>query len=146
LRELGRERSYVDLIVTDRSGTTRDLRLDDILVVAPYNMQVNLIASRLPDGARVGTVDRFQGQEADVVVVSMTTSGAADMPRDASFLLSRNRLNVAVSRARCLGIIVASEGLRDFDAHSIEEMRLANTLCWAASSTASAGSRSTYRA
>jgi uncharacterized protein len=94
-------------------------------------MQVNLLRSRLPDGIRVGTVDKFQGQEAEAVVVSMTTSGADDMPRDASFLLSRNRLNVAISRARCLVVIVASPGLLDLVANSIEEMRLANILCWA---------------
>jgi len=86
----------------------------------------------LPDGARVGTVDKFQGQEAEVVIVSMTTSGADDMPRDASFLLSRNRFNVAISRARCLAVIVASPGLLDLVANSIDEMRLANLLCWAA--------------
>jgi uncharacterized protein len=114
-----------------RDGQERTMSLDDLLVVAPYNMQVNLLRSRLPDGIRVGTVDKFQGQEAEAVVVSMTTSGADDMPRDASFLLSRNRLNVAISRARCLVVIVASPGLLDLVANSIEEMRLANILCWA---------------
>ena len=84
--------------VTDRNGKTRGMTLDDILVVAPYNVQVNKLAERLAEGARVGTVDKFQGQEAEVVIVSMTTSDAEHMPRDASFLLSQNRLNVAVSR------------------------------------------------
>jgi uncharacterized protein len=86
----------------------------------------------LPEGARVGTVDKFQGQEAEIVIVSMTTSGAEDMPREASFLLSRNRLNVALSRARCLAILVASPGLLDMVAGSVDEMKLANLLCWAA--------------
>ena len=86
----------------------------------------------MPDGARVGTVDKFQGQEAEVVIVSMTTSGADDMPRDASFLLSRNRANVAISRARCLAILVVSPGLLDLVADSVDEMRLANLFCWAA--------------
>lgn len=117
--------------VVDRKGEERAIGLDDILVVAPYNMQVNLLRARLPDGARVGTVDKFQGQEAEVVLVSMATSGADDMPRDASFLLSRNRLNVAISRARCLAILVASPGLLDLVAGSIDEMRLANVFCWA---------------
>ena len=81
---------------------------------------------------RVVTVDKFQGQEAEAVIVSMTTSGADDMPRDASFLLSRNRFNVAISRARCLAVIVASPGLLDLVASNIDEMRLANLLCWAA--------------
>jgi uncharacterized protein len=85
----------------DRNGKERSMTLDDVLVVAPYNMQVNLLRSCLLDGARVGTVDKFQGQEAEAVIVSMTTSGADDIPRDASFLLSRNRFNVAISQARC---------------------------------------------
>ena len=107
------------------------MSLDEVLVVAPYNMQVNLLRSRLPDGARVGTVDKFQGQEAEAVIVSMATSGAEDMPRDAAFLLSRNRFNVAISRARCLAVLVASPGLLDIIARSVDEMRLANLFCWA---------------
>ena len=118
--------------VIDRNGRERAMTLDDALVVAPYNMQVNLLRSILPDGARVGTVDKFQGQEAEVVIVSMTTSGGDDMPRDTSFLLSRNRLNVAISRARCLAILLASPGLLDLVANSVDEMRLANLFCWAA--------------
>lgn len=118
--------------VIGRDGRKRALTLDDILVVAPYNMQVNLLRASLPDGARVGTVDKFQGQEAEAVIVSMTTSGADDMPRDASFLLSRNRANVAISRARCLAVLVVSPGLLDLVADSIDEMKLANLFCWAA--------------
>jgi uncharacterized protein len=89
------------------------------------------LRQRLGASARVGTVDRFQGQEAEVVLVSMATSGADDMPRDVSFLLSRNRLNVALSRARCLAVMVASPGLLDMSVRTVEEMRLANLLCWA---------------
>lgn len=129
-------RIHVDLLrqhVVRRDGRRKRLSINDILVVAPYNLQVNLLRSRLPDGARVGTVDKFQGQEADVVIVSMATSSAEDMPRDASFLLSRNRLNVAISRARCLAILVASPRLLDMVAGSVEEMRLANVFCWAKS-------------
>jgi AAA domain/RNase_H superfamily len=118
--------------VIRRDGSECPMTLDDILVVAPYNMQVNLLRASLPDGARVGTVDKFQGQEAEAVIVSMTTSGADDMPRDASFLLSRNRANVAISRARCLAILVVSPGLLDLVADSVDEMRLANLFCWAA--------------
>ena len=76
-------------------------------------------------------MDKFQGQEAEAVIVSMATSGADDMPRDAAFLLSRNRFNVAISRARCLAILVASPGLLDIVARSVDEMRLANLFCWA---------------
>lgn len=126
--------------VIGRDGEERQLELCDILVVAPYNMQVNLLRARLPDGARVGTVDRFQGQEAEVVLVSMATSGAEDMPRDAAFLLSRNRFNVAISRARCLAVLIASPGLLDLVARSVEEMRLANVFCWAEAYAASSHS------
>jgi superfamily I DNA and/or RNA helicase len=126
--------------VIGRDGRERTMTLDDILVVAPYNMQVNLLRSILPDAARVGTVDKFQGQEAEVVIVSMTTSGGDDLPRDASFLLSRNRLNVAISRARCLAVLVASPGLLDLVANSVDEMRLANLFCWAAEFASGDGS------
>jgi predicted RecB family nuclease len=118
--------------VIGRDGKERAMTLEDVLVVAPYNMQVNLIRSILPEGARVGTVDKFQGQEAEAVIVSMATSGADDMPRDATFLLSQNRLNVAISRARCLAVLVVSPGLLDLVANSVDEMRLANLFCWAA--------------
>ena len=130
-------RLYAELLaarVVDRNGVERAMTPDDVLVVAPYNLQVNLLRERLApltggDGPRVGTVDRFQGQEAEAVIVSMTTSDAESMPRDAAFLLSRNRLNVAISRARCLAVIVASSGLLDLDARTVEEMRLVNLLC-----------------
>ena len=108
-----------------------------VLVVAPYNVQVNHLRRRLDEAGfgdvPVGTVDKFQGQEAEAVIVSMTTSDAEHMPRDASFLFSQNRLNVAVSRARCLAIVVAARGLLEFDATTVAEMRLANLLCWLAS-------------
>jgi len=107
------------------------LTMDDILVVAPYNVQVNHLKSILPDGARVGTVDKFQGQEAQVVIVSMTTSSAEDMPRNLEFLLSKNRLNVAISRAKALAVLIASPALLEVPCSNVEQMRLANTLCWA---------------
>jgi len=103
----------------------------DILVVSPYNMQVNLLRARLPDGARVGTVNKFQGQEAPVVLISMATSSGDDLPRQIEFLYSRNRLNVAISRARCLAVIVASPKLLETSCSTIEQMRLVNALCWA---------------
>lgn len=88
------------------SGKISPLTLDDILIVAPYNMQVNLLKQRLPGGARVGTVDKFQGQEAAVVILSMTTSRGEDAPRGTDFLFNANRFNVAVSRAQCLAVVV----------------------------------------
>ncbi len=77
---------------------------------------------------RVGTVDKFQGQEADVVVYSLASSSGEDVPRGLEFLLSRNRLNVAISRARCLAYLVCSPRLLEVNARSIPQMRLANAL------------------
>ena len=116
---------------TDREGRTRPIGVKDILVVSPYNMQVNLLRSRLPEGALVGTVDKFQGQEAAVVLISMATSSGDDLRRQIEFLYSRNRLNVAISRARCLSVIVASPRLLETGCSTIEQLRLVNALCWA---------------
>ena len=77
---------------------------------------------------QVGTVDKFQGREAPVVFFTMTTSSADDMPRGPEFLFSRNRLNVAVSRARCLAYLVCTEALLNSRAADIEDMRLISTL------------------
>jgi predicted RecB family nuclease len=115
----------------EQAGNVRPLTVDDILVVSPYNMQVNLLQGLLPAGARVGTVDKFQGQEAAAVIVSMTASSAEDVPRGMEFLYSRNRINVAVSRAKSLAIIVASPRLLEASCTKIEQMALVNTLCYA---------------
>ena len=114
----------------DRDGKSHSMSLENILVVAPYNQQVNLLKRVLPEGARVGTVDKFQGQEAEVVLVSMTTSSGQYLPRDIEFLYSKNRLNVAVSRARCLAVVLASPLLLEVDCKTPEQMALVNTLCW----------------
>lgn len=115
----------------NQRGERKVIGLDDILVVSPYNMQVNHLRDILPRGARVGTVDKFQGQEAAAVLVSMTTSSGDDMPRNIEFLYSRNRLNVAISRARCLSVVFASPRLLEIPCKTIEQMQLVNTLCWA---------------
>ena len=114
----------------DKNGKEHQLTLDNILVVAPYNMQVNLLIQVLPQGTRVGTVDKFQGQEAEVVIISMTTSNGDYLPRFISFLYSKNRLNVAVSRAKCLALFVANPALMAIRCSRPEEMSLVNTLCW----------------
>jgi predicted RecB family nuclease len=114
---------------TEADGTTRPLREDDFMVVAPYNAQVLRLRAGLPAGVRVGTVDKFQGQEAPVVFFSMATSSGEDVPRSLSFLFSRNRLNVAVSRAQCLAVLVCSPRLLEARCQSIEEMQLVNALC-----------------
>jgi len=113
----------------DRNGKEYPMGMENILVVAPYNMQVNLLRRTLPEGARVGTVDKFQGQEAEAVIVSMATSNEDTMPRYFDFLYSKNRLNVAISRARCLALIVASPALSDTSCSTVEQMGLVNLMC-----------------
>jgi len=113
----------------DRDGKRHTLTLDDILVVAPYNAQVRCLAARLPEGARIGTVDRFQGQEAPVVLFSMASSRGDDVARGMRFLFSRNRLNVAVSRAQALAVVVCSPALLSARCATVEDMQLVNMLC-----------------
>ena len=112
-----------------RQQGRQPLTLADILVVAPYNAQVRCLRSMLPAGARVGTVDKFQGQEAPVVLFSMTSSSGDDVSRGMSFLFSRNRLNVAVSRAQALAVVVCSPKLLSAQCSTVEDMRLVNMLC-----------------
>ncbi len=114
----------------NRKGNVKSITSENILVVAPYNSQVNYLKSILPEDAEVGTIDKFQGQEAEVVLVSMTTSSAEDLPRNLEFLYSKNRLNVAISRARTLAIVVANPQLLEIPCNNIEQMCLVNTLCW----------------
>lgn len=109
-------------------GVQKSLSLDDILIVSPYNAQVFDIAQRLP-GARVGTVDKFQGQEAPVVIYSMATSTPQDAPHGMEFLYSLNRFNVATSRARCACILVASPRLFEPECKTPRQMKLANVFC-----------------
>jgi uncharacterized protein len=114
---------------TDDEGNQKPLEPSDILVVTPYNAQVKCLQDRLPPNIRIGTVDKFQGQEAQIVFFSMATSSSEEIPRNVEFLFSRNRLNVAISRARALAVLVASPRLLDIKANSIEQMRLVNALC-----------------
>jgi uncharacterized protein len=107
----------------------RPLGHGDFMVVAPYNAQVRLLRERLPGAVEVGTVDKFQGREAAVVFYSMASSSGADVPRGLDFLLSRNRLNVAVSRAQCLAYVTCSPRLLEVDCRTVEHLRLANALC-----------------
>jgi uncharacterized protein len=115
----------------NRDGVRENISKEDILVVSPYNMQVNLLRDLLPTGARVGTVDKFQGQQAPVVVISFATSTSDDAPRGLDFLFSRNRLNVAISRAQCLAIIIANPRLLDASCRTVEQVKMVNALCWA---------------
>ncbi len=97
-------------------------------MVAPYNAQVNALSDALP-GIRVGTVDKFQGQEAPVALVSMTASTAEETSRGLGFLLSRERLNVAVSRGQGLSLVFASPQLLHANCATAEQVRLVNALC-----------------
>ena len=115
---------------TDREGRERPLTGEDILVVAPYNAQVVRLRERLEArGVRVGTVDKFQGQEAPVVLYSLTSSSPEDAPRGMEFLYSPHRLNVATSRARCVCILVGSPRLFEPECRTPEQIRLANAFC-----------------
>jgi uncharacterized protein len=112
----------------DDNGQPRPLQMEDILIVAPYNAQVSDLLSRMPQ-ARIGTVDKFQGQQAPVVIYSLTTSSPEDAPRGMEFLYSLNRLNVATSRAQGMVIIVGSPLLLEPECHSPRQIQLANALC-----------------
>jgi uncharacterized protein len=109
-----------------RDGEESPLTLEDVLIVAPYNLQVNLLKQLLPQGAQVGTVDKFQGQEAAVVIVSMTTSRGVEAPRGTEFLFNPHRFNVAVSRAQCLAIVVHGSELLEGAWTKIEDLRRLN--------------------
>ncbi len=113
---------------TNKRGVTVPLELKHILIVAPYNAQVGLLAHRLPK-ARVGTVDKFQGQQAPIVFYSMTTSTPEDAPRGMEFLYSANRVNVATSRAQCVTVLVANPALFDVQCKTPRQMELANAFC-----------------
>jgi uncharacterized protein len=112
-----------------REGEARPLTGADILVVAPYNAQVAALRRALADDVKVGTVDKFQGREAPVVIYSLTSSSAEDAPRGLEFLFSLNRLNVAVSRAQALCVLVASPELTRASCKTPRQMKLVNALC-----------------
>jgi uncharacterized protein len=112
----------------DREGKERPITLDDILIITPYNAQVFEIQQCVPD-ARVGTVDKFQGQEAPIAIYSMATSSHADAPRGMEFLYSLNRLNVATSRAKCVAILVASPQIFGAECRTPRQVQLANAFC-----------------
>ena len=122
--------SLINQSYIDRKGIEHPIRLENIMVVAPYNVQVNHLKRVLLEGARIGTVDKFQRQEAEVVIISMTTSSGEDLPRNMEFLYSKNRLNVALSRAKCLALLVASPALMAVRCRTDEQMELVHTLCW----------------
>jgi len=124
-------RSLLDMQWVDRDGDTRALIASDVLVLAPYNVQVGALRRRLRDAGvqRVGTVDKFQGQEAAVVVYSCTSSSPEDAPRGMEFLYDPHRFNVATSRAHGVVIVVASPRLFEAECRTPAQMRMVNGLC-----------------
>jgi uncharacterized protein len=123
----------------DSDGLTNAIGLGDILIVAPYNAHVGRLRAALPDGARVGTVDKFQGQEAPVALYSMASSSVEDAPRGVSFLYDLHRLNVAISRARCVAIVVGSPALLDAAVRTPDQLRSVNGLIAVIDAAVSAG-------
>jgi uncharacterized protein len=115
--------------VSDTETVTRPMELKDILIVAPYNLQVRLLQQRLGPEARVGTIDKFQGQEAIVAIISMTDSDADGATRGKRFLFSQERMNVAISRAKALAIVVGNPNLTRTAVSNIDDMRLVNFYC-----------------
>ena len=113
---------------TDEKGATRPLEARDILVVAPYNAQVRTLRTHLPETVAVGTVDKFQGQQAPVVFVSMASSSSEEAPRGIGFAFSSHRFNVATSRAQCRAVLVCSPALLDADCATIDQMRLVSAV------------------
>ena len=123
---------YIELLgqeFIDGDNIKRQITEDEILVVSPYNVQVNHLEAILPTGARVGTVDKFQGQEAPIVLVSMVTSSYENITRNVEFLFSEKRLNVAISRAQCLAVIVFNSKLLETPCRTITQMKLVNKFC-----------------
>jgi uncharacterized protein len=119
---------------TDKDGADAGLlKLSDILVVAPYNLQVRMLQAALGPDARVGTIDKFQGQEAPVVIVSMAASSGDSSPRGIDFLFDKNRLNVAISRAQSLAVLVGNPDLARTACSFVKQMRLVNLFCRAVS-------------
>jgi len=117
--------------VTEDDGTQRAFDIGrNLLIVAPYNAEVRCLKERLANPKiRIASVDKFQGQQASVVIVSMCASSLEETARGPAFLLNPNRLNVALSRAQCLAIVVASSKLVRTRPNSVEEMELFNLYC-----------------
>lgn len=110
----------------DGQDGIRLINWDDILFVAPYNYQVNKLKQVLGEQARVGSVDKFQGQEAPIVIFSMCTSDANESPRGVDFLFDKHRINVAISRAQCLAVVVANPNINNTTISRVNQLKLIN--------------------
>lgn len=112
----------------DEKGKSSNLSVDSILVISPYNVQVNYLKSILPKNSNVGTVDSFQGQQRPISILSMATSEPENLSRNLEFFYSRNRLNVGISRAQCISIVLMSPKLFHFQCKKPSQVKLVNTL------------------
>ena len=110
----------------DFDKSERKINIDDILIISPFNAQVNFLKARLTKGARCGTIDRYQGLEAPITIISMTSSSVDDLPRNKKFFFNRNRLNVAISRAQCSSIVLLNPKLLESPPTDYEEFKLIN--------------------
>ncbi|MDH3503935.1 MAG: TM0106 family RecB-like putative nuclease [Nitrospirota bacterium] len=116
-------------LYTDKDGITKPLALEDFLFIAPYNAQVRALQVALPDDARIGSVDKFQGQEAPVCILSLCSSYGEYGSRGLAFILDRNRVNVAISRAKCMAVVVADPRIAGTPPGSLDDMKLINLFC-----------------
>jgi uncharacterized protein len=130
IKKLTDQKHTYTLFNNDKNETeTKTLTLKDIMVIAPYNAQVQRLKDKLPDDVEIGTVDKFQGREAPLVIYSVTTSSPENAPRGMDFLYSQSRLNVASSRAQCSFIMVANKEVFEASCKSPAQMKLANAYC-----------------
>ena len=113
----------------NRSSEKDQITNKDILVVSPFNAQVNLLKENLPKNAQIGTIDNFQGQEAPIVIISYTSSDPENIPRGSDFFFDFRRLNVSLSRAKCMGIIILNNKLLNYHCSTIEDMERLNYFC-----------------
>ena len=110
----------------DYDNSERKIAINDILIVSPFNAQVNFLKSRLHKDAQCGTIDKFQGAEAPITIISMTSSSVEDLPRNKKFFFNRNRLNVAISRAQCSSILLLNPKLLETPPSDYDEFKLLN--------------------
>ena len=119
-------KEFLGLEMTDLNDKKRKIKIDDILTISPYNVQVNYLKSELKKDARIGTIDKFQGQEAPITIISMTSSDSESLPRNKEFFFDRKRLNVAISRAQCVSIIIFNPNLLLTSPKDVNQIRLLN--------------------
>ncbi len=122
-------KSFIGRELFNSKGEKKKLEINDILVVSPYNAQTNFLSNNLNKGAKVGTIDKFQGQEASITIVSMTSSDVDCLPRDLDFIFDKNRLNVALSRSQLISVIIFNPRLLDIYPTTKEQLILLNNFC-----------------